>query len=141
MGEVAGVLSLLVCGLLAAPPVAKPQPAGKVWRIGFFSTQTSSAFQPQVNAFRQKLRDLGYVEGRTLVIEYRWAEGKYERLPALARELAQLKVDLILTPDGVPPALAAKAATKTIPIVFFAGDAWSLDLWRVSRDRAATSPE
>jgi len=95
----------------------------KVWRIGFLSVQTSSVFQPQLNALRQKLRDLGYVEGRTLVLGYRWAEGRYERLPALARELVQLKMDLILTPDGVPPTLAAKAATKTIPIVFFAGDA------------------
>jgi len=57
------------------------------------------------------------------VIEYRWAGGKYERLPTLARELVRLKVELIVTPDGVPPALAAKAATKTVPIVVFAGDA------------------
>ncbi len=110
-------------GLLAAPLAAEAQPAGKVWRIGFLSVQTSSVFKRQLNAFRQKLRDLGYVEGQTLVIEYRWAEGRYERLPAMARELAQLKVDLILTPDGTPSTLAAKAATRTIPIVFFAGDA------------------
>jgi putative ABC transport system substrate-binding protein len=109
--------------LLAAPLAAEGQAAGKVWRIGFLSVQTSSVFQRQLNAFRQKLRDLGYVEGQTLVIEYRWAEGRYERLPAMARELVQLKVDLILTPDGTPPTLAAKAATRTIPIVFFAGDA------------------
>jgi ABC-type uncharacterized transport system substrate-binding protein len=118
-----GLAVILAVSLTLTPLAVDAQQAGKVWRIGFLSTQTSSVSQAQVNAFRQKLRDLGYVEGRTLVIEYRWAEGRYERLPALARELAQLKVDLILTPDGVPPALAAKAATKTIPIVFFAGDA------------------
>jgi len=117
------VLCLLVCSLLATPLAAQTQPAGKIWRIGFLSVQTSSVFQTQLNAFRQKLRDLGYVEGQTLVIEYRWAEGRYERLRAMATELAQLKVDLILTPDGTPPTLAAKAATRTIPIVFFAGDA------------------
>ena len=109
--------------LLATPFAAEAQPAGKIWRIGFLSVQSLSVFQRQLNALRQKLRDLGYVEGQTLVIEYRWAEGRYERLPAMARELTQLKVDLIITPDGTPPALAAKAATRTIPIVFFAGDA------------------
>jgi len=102
---------------------AEAQPAAKLWRIGFLSTQVSSVFQPQLNAFKQQLRRLGYVEGRNLAIEYRWAEGRYERLPPLALELARLNVDLIVTPDGVPPALAAKAATKAIPIVFFAGDA------------------
>ena len=117
-------LGTVTGSLIAAPLVAEAQQqAGKVWRIGFLSTQTSSMFQPQLNAFRQKLHDLGYLEGRNLVIEYRWAEGRYERLPALARELVRLNVDLILTPDGVPPTLAAKAATKAIPIVFFAGDA------------------
>src|SRR5262245_44343899 len=124
------VLCLLVCSLLATPLAAQTQPAGKIWRIGFLSVQTSSVFQTQLNAFRQKLRDLGYVEGQTLVIEYRWAEGRYERLRAMATELAQLKVDLILTPDGTPPTPAAKAATRTIPIVFFAGTPSSLGSWR-----------
>jgi putative ABC transport system substrate-binding protein len=77
----------------------------------------------QNDAFRQKLRELGYSQGENLAIEYRWAEGRYDRLPAMARELARLKVNLIVAPDGVPAALAAKAATKTIPVVFFAGDA------------------
>ena len=109
--------------LLAAPLAAGAQPVGKVYRIGFLSVQTSSGPKTQFNAFKQKLPDLGYVEGRNLVIEGRWAEARYERLPDLARELVRLNVDLIVTPDGAPPALAAKAATKTTPIVFYAGDA------------------
>ena len=116
-------LLLALASPLALPVGTWAQPGGKVYRIGFLSAQFAALFQPQLKAFREKLRDLGYAEGRNLVFEYRWAEGRYERLPALARELARLNVDLMFTPDGVPPALAAKAATKTIPIVFFAGDA------------------
>jgi ABC-type uncharacterized transport system substrate-binding protein len=117
------VLYVLICSLLAASLPVHAQPPGKIYRIGFLSSQTSSTLASPLNAFKQKLRDLGYVEGRNIAIEYRWAEGRYERFPALARELARLGVDLIVTPDGVPPALAAKAATRTIPVVFFAGDA------------------
>jgi putative ABC transport system substrate-binding protein len=109
--------------VLAAPLAAEAQQAGRNYRIGFLSTQALSTLNIPLAAFKEKLRDLGYVEGRNLAIEYRWAGGKYERLSALARELVHLKVDLLVTPDGVPPALAAKAATKTIPIVVFAGDA------------------
>jgi len=109
--------------ILAGPLNAEGQQAGKVYRIGFLSNQTSSTVTAAHNAFKQKLHDLGYAEGRNLAIEYRWAEGRYTRLPALARELVRLDVDVIVTPDGVPPALAAKAATRTIPVVFFAGDA------------------
>jgi len=79
------------------------------------------AADPHVHeAFRQGLRDLGYVEGRNVVIEYRDAEGKLERLPALAAELVALKVDVIVTGGGTPTALAAKQATRTVPIVFIA---------------------
>jgi len=109
-------------GLFAAPLAGEAQPAERVYRIGLLSSQTAESTPPR-DAFRQKLRELGYAEGRNLAIEYRWAEGKYDRLPALAGELARLKVNLIVTPDGVAPTLAAKAATKTIPVVFFAGDA------------------
>ena len=116
------VFRILSCSLLAVSPVAQAQPAGKVYRIGFLHTSSSSTVQPQINAFRQKLRDLGYVEGRNVVIEYRWAEGKYERLSAMARELTRLNVDLIVSGGGTPSVLAAKAATKTIPVIFFAGD-------------------
>jgi putative ABC transport system substrate-binding protein len=119
-----GAVLLALASLLALPFGTQAQPSGKVYRIGLLSSQSSSTIQQGgPKAFRQKLRDLGYAEGRNLVIEYRWADGRYERLPALAKELARLNVDLILTPDGVASALAAKGATKTIPIVFFAGDA------------------
>src|SRR5215470_12334712 len=119
-----GAVLLALASLLALPFGTQAQPSGKVYLIGLLSSQSSATIQQGgPKAFRQKLRDLGYAEGRNLVIEYRWADGRYERLPALAKELARLDVDLILTPDGVAPALAAKGATKTIPIVFFAGDA------------------
>src|SRR5215471_12211317 len=118
-----GAELLALASLLALPLGTQAQQPAKVYRIGFLSVQSSSVFQPQLKAFRQKLHDLGYAEGRNLVIESRWAEGRYERLSAMATELVRLKVDLILTPGGTPPALAAKSATRTIPIVFFAGDA------------------
>jgi putative tryptophan/tyrosine transport system substrate-binding protein len=106
-------------GLLAAPLAAEAQQAAKIARIGYLVT--SLAARPHLQeAFRQGLRDLGYVEGRNVVIEYRDAEGKFERLPALAAELVALKVDVIVAADGTPPALAAKRATSTLPIVFAA---------------------
>jgi len=113
------VLALLALG--AAPFAAEAQPAAKIVRIGFLPFNLATS--PHVlEAFRHGLRDLGYVEGRNVVIEYRDAEGKLERLPALAAELVALKVDVILAP-ATPTALAAKQATKTIPIVFaVAGD-------------------
>ena len=104
--------------LLAAPLVAEAQQAAKVARIGFLSNRLG-AYPHLQEAFRQGLRDLGYVEGRNLVIEYRDAEGKVERLPALAAELVALKVDVIVTAAGsTSAALAAKQATRTLPIVF-----------------------
>ena len=100
-----------------APLAAEAQQAAKVARIGYLTG--SLAASPHLpEAFRQGLRDLGYVEGRNLVIEYRDAEGKLERLPALAAELVALKVDVIVA--GHTPALAAKQATRTLPIVFAA---------------------
>src|SRR5881396_1746604 len=102
--------------LLASPLVAQAQPAGKIARIGYLSG--SLAAGPHLpEAFRQGLRDLGYVEGRNVVIEYRDAEGEPERFPALAAELVALKVDVIVAPV-TPAALAAKQATRTLPIVF-----------------------
>src|SRR5215510_1836122 len=100
--------------VLAAPLPTGAQQSGKISRIGYLATNRTPRFQ---EAFRQGLRDLGYVEGRTLVIEDRSAEGKYGRLPALAAELVALKVDVIVA-NSTPPALAAKRATTTIPIVF-----------------------
>jgi ABC-type uncharacterized transport system substrate-binding protein len=118
-----GLAVILTFSLVLASLIAEGQQAGKVYRLGFLSSQTPTTLTPMLNAFKQKLRDLGYAEGRNLAIEHRWAEGRYERFPALARELVRLDVEVIVAPDGVPPALAAKAATRTIPVVFFAGDA------------------
>ena len=109
-------IGTLAGGLLAAPYAAEAQQAAKIFRIGYLALNPTPHFQ---EAFRQGLRDLGYVEGRNLVIEARDAEGKLERLPALAAELVALKVDVIVT-SGTPAALAAKQATRTLPIVFTA---------------------
>jgi putative ABC transport system substrate-binding protein len=113
---------LLVLILLAAALAAHAQPAGKVYRIGFLGSASLSANQLRVEAFRQGLRELGYVEGRNIVIEYRWAEGNYERLPGLAKKLVSLNLDLIVSTGGNPTVQAASAATKTIPIVFLTSD-------------------
>ena len=109
--------------LLALCFPAHAQQAEKVWRIGFLGSGSASGYLSRVNAMREGLRDLGYVEGKNIVIEYRWAEEKYDRLPNLAAELVGLKVDLIIT-HGTPGSRAAKQATTTIPIVIAAiGDA------------------
>jgi len=110
-------IGTLAGGLLAAPFAAEAQQAAKVARIGYLTGANPAANPHQHEAFRQGLRDLGYVEGRNLVIEYRSAEGKVERLPALAAELVALKVDVIVAPS-TPAALAAKQAARTLPIVF-----------------------
>jgi len=130
------ILCVLAC-LLAAPLVIQAQPAGKVSRIGYLSSASVSSQQPQLNAFRQKLRELGYVEGRNIVIEQRSAEGRYERLPTLARELARINVDLIVTGGGIPSALAAKGATKTTPSSSSPGTPSPLESCRALRGRAA----
>jgi putative ABC transport system substrate-binding protein len=109
------LLVALGAGALAAPLTSFAQQKGKVWRIGFLGAASASGLAGRVEALRAGLRDLGYVEGKSIVIEFRWAEGKYERLPELAAELVRLKVDVIVT-HGVPTR-AAKAATTTIPIV------------------------
>jgi putative ABC transport system substrate-binding protein len=106
----------LVLALLAEALAAEAQPAGKVYRIGFL-WDSPAVFPDAIEAFRQGLRDLGYVEGRNIVIEYRWAEGKPERMRELAEELARLKVDVIMAPSSVYTG-AAKRATSTIPIIF-----------------------
>jgi putative ABC transport system substrate-binding protein len=111
-------LTLVGGSILAAPLAVEAQQTGKAPRIGYLAGNLASG--PQFpEAFRQGLRDLGYVEGRNVVIEYRDAEGKPERFPALAAELVALKVDVIVA-GASPNALFAKQATKTIPIVFVA---------------------
>jgi putative ABC transport system substrate-binding protein len=109
-------IGTLAGGLLAAPLAAEAQPAGKVWRIGYLGSGSASGQGNRADALRAGLRELGYVEGKNIVIEYRWAEGKYDRLPDLAAELVNLKVDILVT-AGTPGTLAAKQATTTIPIV------------------------
>jgi putative ABC transport system substrate-binding protein len=106
------VLALIALG--AAPLPAEAQRADKVWRIGHLSAQSGP--DGSVEAFREQLRSLGYVEGRNLLFEFRWAAGKDERLPELASELVRLKVDVIVTRTTFVAA-AAKRATSTIPIV------------------------
>jgi putative tryptophan/tyrosine transport system substrate-binding protein len=109
----------LLLGMLAfgcAPRGAEAQQPGKVYRIGYLSAPTRESVKNGVDAFLRKLRELGWVEGQNLVIEFRWAEGKVERLPELAAELVRLKVDVIVAPAG-SAALAAKGATSSIPIV------------------------
>jgi putative ABC transport system substrate-binding protein len=107
---------LLTIALLMVPLAAHAQPAGKVYRVGFL-WDSPTVFPDAIEAFRQGLRDLGYVEGRNLTIEYRWAEGEPERMRELAEELVRLKVDVIMAPSSVYTG-AAKRATSTIPIVF-----------------------
>jgi putative ABC transport system substrate-binding protein len=89
--------------------------------IGFLHSASPGPYAHLLAAFREGLRDTGYIEGKNVAIEYRWAEGRYDRLPALATELVQLDVALIAAAGGEPSPLAAKAATSTIPIVFTAG--------------------
>jgi len=103
----------VACGLLAGPRAAQAQQAS-VPRIGVLAPTTCS--HPNYQALREGLRALGYVEGKTIIIECREAAGRYERVPELAAELVRLRVDVLVT-DGLSPARAAKQATKTIPIV------------------------
>src|SRR5207249_12047494 len=110
----------LLLGGLCNAVTAEAQQAAKVARVGWLArTDVDPATR---EAFLQGLRDLGYVEGRNVVIEYRDAEGRLERLPALAAELVALKVDVILAEGGTLGPRVAQQATRTIPIVFAAGD-------------------
>jgi len=109
-------IGTLASGLLAAPLAVHAQQVGKVYRIGILETIPAARNAPNLDALRKGLRNLGYVEGRNLVIEYRSADGRAERFPDLAAELVRLKVDLIVT-RGTPAARAAKKATETIPTV------------------------
>jgi len=107
---------LVVVVLLAVAVIAEAQQPTKIPRIVYLGGASLSAIPERIEAFRQGLRELGYVEGKNIVIEWRWAEGKLDRLPDLAAELVRLKVDIIVSagPAVTPP---LKEATKTIPIV------------------------
>ena len=113
--QLVGVVALAVA-FARGGDVADAQQAGKIPRIGFLDNSTASGSAVLVDAFRQELSKLGWIEGKNITIEYRFAEQKSERLPELAAELVRLKVDLIVVTAG-PTALAAKKATTTIPIV------------------------
>jgi len=115
-----------LCGLtlatLAGPLATEAQQAGKVYRIGFLITGSSTDQRHLVGAFGHGLRELGWVEGQNIVIDYRFADGRFDRLPELAAELVRLKVDIIVA-GPTPAAAAAKNATATIPIVMAVGGA------------------
>jgi len=115
----AAVLSILVAVvLLAVAVIAEAQQAAKVGKIGWLSIGSDSGAGSTIRAVPPELRALGYVEGKNIAFDYRYADNKLDRLPALADELVRLKVDVLVTP-GTPAAIAAKNATSTIPIVFF----------------------
>ena len=120
--------SHVICGARA-----EAQQPAKIPRIGILIAPSASSFSARVEALRRRLRELGYVEGKNIVIEYRYAEGKVERIPDLAAELVRLKVDVIVTSGGERTILAAKKASATIPIVFAA-------CWRSSRNWACLQP-
>jgi len=112
-------LVMLVGGAITAPRALRAQQKAMPV-IGFLSSEGSSALAPRLAAFRQGLSETGYVEGQNLAIEYRWAEGRFDRLPELAVDLVDRKVDVIATSGGDFTAVAAKNATSLIPIVFLA---------------------
>ena len=136
-----GWFSILVAAaVLTFPVITDAQQTGKIFRIGFLDPSTASGSAVLADAFRQELSKLGWIDGKNITIEYRFAEQKRERRPDLAAELVRLKVDLILG-MGEPPALAAKKATTTIPIVMAnLGDPWAQGWLPVWRDREAMSP-
>jgi putative ABC transport system substrate-binding protein len=111
-----GLIVIVALGLLMAPLLAEAQPGGKVWRIGYLA---GSPRVPQIDAFVQGLRELGYIEGQNLVLDIKLAHGRLERLPDLAAELVQFRPDVIVAAANVG-GLAAKQATSTIPIVVVA---------------------
>jgi putative tryptophan/tyrosine transport system substrate-binding protein len=121
--EKAAVPSILVVVvLLVVAVIAEAQQAGKIFRIGYLDDGTASSIAVRLETFRQELSKLGWIEGKNITIEYRFAEQKNERLPELTADLVRLKVDLIVA-SGTPAVLAAKGATITIPIVMTnAGD-------------------
>jgi putative tryptophan/tyrosine transport system substrate-binding protein len=113
-------LSVIAFVLVVGGAVVEAQQAGKIFRIGYLDPSTASGSAVLLEVFRRELSKLGWIEGKNIAIEYRFAEQKTERAPELAADLVRLKVDLIVT-QGTPVALAAKSATTTIPIVMASG--------------------
>jgi putative ABC transport system substrate-binding protein len=112
---------MALAGMTSMGPPAGRAQAQRMPVIGYLSPESPGLFGSRIRAFRDGLAETGYVEGRNVAIEFRWAEGHYDRLPALAADLANLQVTAIVAPGGAPVALAAKSATITIPIVFEMG--------------------
>ena len=110
---------LIILGTLLGSLAAQAQQTGNVYRIGFLGNSTATLEANLVGPFREGLRDFGYIEGQNIVIEYRWAEGKYDRFPALIEELLAQKVAVIVT-AGTPATLAVKKATTSVPLVMTA---------------------
>ena len=109
--------------LFALPCLAQAQQPKKVWLIGYLSSRDAGSESARAEEIRLALRELGYIEGQNIAIEYRYAEGKRERFPELAAELVRLKVDIIVAAGGTSTVRAVKNATKTIPIVMMGGGA------------------
>ena len=116
------IAALLFLGSLVTAAGVAAQPAPGMHRIAYVNVGPESPNASNVAAFREGLRELGYIEGRNVVIDFRWGDGRVERLPGLIRDLLELKPDLILSGGGQPTVLAVKAATTTVPVVFITGD-------------------
>jgi putative tryptophan/tyrosine transport system substrate-binding protein len=125
--SIIGLMLTLALAIFVAPLLANAQPRGRVPRIGVLLPTSPSVRGAFGDAFWHGLRELGWVEGQSIVVEWRWAEGKLERLPELAADLVRLNVDVIVA-GSTPASLAAKHATTTIPIVASAGDLLRLGL-------------
>jgi putative tryptophan/tyrosine transport system substrate-binding protein len=108
-----GLAVVLAVSFILAPLVGEPQPTGKVARVGWLNTASPGSLD---EAFRSGIRQLGYVEGQNIAIEWRWVEGRFDRLPSVAADLANRNVDIIVA-GGTPAALVARKTTVTIPIV------------------------
>jgi len=118
----------LLGGAVALPVAARAQQPATTHRIGFLGAASPSGYASQLEALRSGLRGFGHLEGKNLVIEFRWAEGRYDRLPELAAELVRLKIEVLVT-HGTPGTRAAKRETSTIPIVMAtSGDALATGL-------------
>ena len=138
------ILFLFVASVLIFSNLSEAQQPKQVFRIGYLSSSDPATESTRAEAIRLALRELGYIEGQNIVIEYRYAEGKRDREPELASELVRLKVDIIVVAGGTTYVRAAKNATKTIPIVMvgLGGRSCREQAWlKALPVPAATSPE